>query len=113
MFKVPEPPVLKPNQKIRTVVLDRKGRKKMTNPGKVVDVIKQTELAKFDFLPETSKQVRGRAWVGLGLDINGGSPCARAPVPCSPCFSRKAHRSRRRSRSCGTPMCWWVFTAPG
>ena len=60
MFDVPEPPVLKPNQKIRTVVLDRKGRKKMTNPDKVVDVIQQTELAKFDFLPETKKQVRSR-----------------------------------------------------
>lgn len=58
MFKVPEPPRLQPNQKIRTVVLGRKGRKKMLNTAEVIDVVKQTELAKFDFLPETAKQVR-------------------------------------------------------
>ena len=41
MFKVPEPPRLQPNQKIRTVVLGRKGRKKMLNTAEVIDVVKR------------------------------------------------------------------------
>lgn len=56
MFDVPEPPRLTPNQKLRTTVVGRKGRKKMANVKDVIAVIKQTELAKFDYLPRTKSQ---------------------------------------------------------